>query len=147
MGKRHSLLNKEITVRVDLFLFYFHRSHMQDCSTEPLAIFRFSFLAVNVLPSGNQQTDLRSTGWLSTGTETVPANEKTPETDGFHSFIFLYHGLHSHPVYAHLLSHRTIMIMDFFSLYCFLQRSVVLSIAQPHTNKRCPESLHEQTSA
>lgn len=52
---------------------------MQDCSTEPLAIFCFSFLAVNVLPSGNQQTDLTSTGWLSTGTETVPANEKTPE--------------------------------------------------------------------
>lgn len=85
-GRPHSLLNKEITVTVDSFIFYFHCSHIQNCHTDPLSISCFPFFAVDILPNGNQQTDLMSIDSLSTVTGMLLANEKTPERQ----FSFLH---------------------------------------------------------
>lgn len=75
-GRPHSLLNKEIIVTVGLLIFYFHCMHIQNYSTEPLGILCLSF---DILPNGNGQTDLMSIDSLSTVTEMLPANEKTPD--------------------------------------------------------------------
>lgn len=72
----------EITVTVDLFVFYFHCSHIQNYSAEPLSILCFAFFfffAVDILPNSNQQTDLMSIDSLSTVTGMLLVNEKTPE--------------------------------------------------------------------
>lgn len=46
----------------------------------------FLFFAVDILPNGNQQTDLMSIDSLSTVTGILLANEKTPETIFIPSF-------------------------------------------------------------
>lgn len=133
-------LSTAITVTVGSWVFYSNCSHVKSCSAVPLRVLRFLFSLYCPVALDTPRCRVQPQKCMS------PPSEKTPEAVFIPSFPCAVDCIRIQR--TQLLSHRVMMAMDFFSLRCcFLWRSVVLSIAQWHTNKCYAEALHEQTSA